>query len=127
MTQDALVDLGAALAEISDTAAGKALLTLLERLEADVALQALDGDPADLPRYQGQREALKTLRYQLAAIPAAAQSLAQDEVAEGSRGAGELARFSGASPEDDVEPEIAEFTRPGGADFGAGEWRPPAD
>lgn len=102
LTEDALVDLGAALDEISGTAGMRAVLTVCERLEADVALRALEGTPEDLPRYQGQREALAELRGQLALVQAAALGTVETAVEE----------------ERVPESEIQRFTRPGEADFG---------
>jgi hypothetical protein len=102
LTEDALVDMGAALDDIQGTAGFRAILTVIERLEADVAIRALDGSAEELPRYQGQREALAEIRSQLALVHAAATGAVETAVEE----------------KRVPESEMQRFTRPGGADFG---------
>ena len=102
MAESTLVDLGAALDEIMGTGGFKAILTILERLEADVAIRALDGEPADLPRFQGQREALSEIRAMLARVHEAA-----------------IGQVEEAVEEQKVQPsELSRFTRPGEGDIG---------
>jgi hypothetical protein len=102
LTEQALVDLGAALDDIAGTAGMRAILTIIERLEADVAVRALDGTPDTLQSFQGQREALGELRRQLASVQQAALVQVEEAVEE----------------ERVPESELARFTQPGGADFG---------
>lgn len=116
LTEEALIDLAAALEEISAEPGYKAILTILERLAADVAIQAIEGQPQDLPRLQGQREALLELRAQLDRIRTAGRELAQARRDEGRGSDADVARTGG--DEDEIPQDLLDFTRPGGADFG---------
>lgn len=74
-----LVDMAAALEEISGTAGYKAILDVLSNLERVTLDVALEDEPEKLPTYRGQVKALRAIRESLVALRTDARTLAEEE------------------------------------------------
>jgi hypothetical protein len=94
MTTDALVEAGAALANMRVHPGWPVLVELLERLDGACLERMAECTPDELTRLQGERDAVRTLLRLLGTLPETAGALLAERVAEGEADEEELARFA---------------------------------
>lgn len=93
MTLEALMDAGAALANMKMHPGWRVLTDLLDRLEQGTLETAIEDAPERLARHQGELAAVRTLKRLLAELPGMAEETLASKVEDGELDEDELARY----------------------------------